>query len=362
MRRRRLIHTSLTVLCVATMIAESGAIVGGTRADWLLVAGVEAWKAGRVSAADRAFRRAALMSPRDAYLSHCAGMARVYGSPLRTYSARLFARGISQSVRCKVGCGEEEFDLAVRQEPGFDAAYHNLGWLRMASGDRRGAVEWLERAVEWAPFDPTYRISLGMALYELNLKDRAIGEYARALVERPSLVYSDFWRDLETRDRAASLAAIVRAEGILRTRPNDPIYQSRLAKLLLREGNSEQARVLAESAKQSLPNLGAAWLVLGDIAMSAGEVEKARTYYKRSLFLDKTPEAIVGLAYLAGAKAPAHRRMLASRLAHASSHARRVAATHKPAAVLWNDLVPVDLLDYIAPYNKADARYRHVVR
>lgn len=341
----------LTLLCVAVSAVEVPSVWRRVRADAFIARGVQLLRSGHPRVAASYLRDATALVPEDGYTWFVLGVANAASSPVEI-SAKAFARGAVFYAACESRCGGREFGAAIRNDGALDAAYHNLGWVKLAGGDVNAATDYLHRAVVAAPHDPIYRVSLGLVLESGGRDGEALDQYGHAIAVRPDLVYSEFFLDLEVRDAPLADSSRKRAETILRVNPDDPIHQIRLAKLLLFDGRRDEAYELASSAVASLPNVGAAWLALGDAELYSGRVQTALSFYRRALVLDKSPETIQSLEYASGRKSPPLWLRISETVVLTSPHSRRVAATLRPARVLSADIVPFDLLRYAAPSEK----------
>jgi tetratricopeptide (TPR) repeat protein len=90
----------------------------------------------------------------------------------------------------------------LRLEPSFGTNWANLGVLLWESGDQAQAIEALERAVELAPREASFHLTLGRMYEARERLDQASASYARALDLRPYWSESYFFRRTVLREDA----------------------------------------------------------------------------------------------------------------------------------------------------------------
>lgn len=346
-------RTGLIVATLIVALLETRAIIRRDDSQELLARGLEHSRSGRLREAERDLQVAVSLSPTDPYSRFCLAMVWAQQSPIASVSVRDFANGATIQVRHGRGRVAAALESVLLLAPTEDAALHNLGWLRVMGGDISAGRRSFERAIEAAPSDPLYRVSLGLLLERAGAFSEAQVQYAQAISTKPDLIYSAFFGDLLTRSSRLAHAAITDAEKILAADPTDPIHSVRMAKLLLFRGRIDESAALARLGVSTLPNLGAAWLVSGDTQLYAGRHETARRYYARALFLDPGAEVAQSLTYTLDRPPRAGFWRSMKEQARVSPHAGRVRLHYRPSAVLENDLLPLDLTEYTAPLEKA---------
>lgn len=130
--------------------------------------------------------------------------------------------------------------------------YSNRGAELLLEGDREGALEWLEIAVQIDPALPEASTNLGVVYRRLGRLEDAEAAYRHALEVDPE--YTSAYRNLSA--------------------------------LLLRiEGRKEEGRQILELTDQKQSRNPFNYLALGDLAVSQGHLADAERYYRRSLKL-----------------------------------------------------------------------------
>jgi Flp pilus assembly protein TadD len=76
-------------------------------------------------------------------------------------------------------------ERAVEQLPNDGSVLDSLGWVTLKQGDVKGAVRWLERAVELSSEDSTVNGHLGDAYWAAGRKREAQFQWRRALNLNP---------------------------------------------------------------------------------------------------------------------------------------------------------------------------------
>jgi tetratricopeptide (TPR) repeat protein len=106
---------------------------------------------------------------------------------------------VQDSGEAKLATEAYERGLAI--EPNYATNWANLGVLYWALGDRSGAIEDLTLAVELAPREASFRLTLGRMHEADNQLEQAKADYLEALSQRPHWAYSEFFRKTEFRER-----------------------------------------------------------------------------------------------------------------------------------------------------------------
>lgn len=124
---------------------------------------------------------------------------------------------------------EREFLRAVRSDRRLYPAWYNLGLVRQARGDMRGATSAFRRTVDLRPGHPAAHFQLGLIYEDQGRTEAAIDHYARSLAINPAmldvrvnprvtdagLIDRALLRNYETERRAASSVFQALPEGYL---------------------------------------------------------------------------------------------------------------------------------------------------
>ena len=163
----------------------------------------------------------------------------------------------------------EQLKLDLELHPAAANSWHLLALCRAATGDRKGALEAYDRALEWTPNAPAVLNDKATLLTQMGRRDQAVVLYRRALA-------SD---------------------------PNNPVFMNNLAWALAQQKRDlGEALALAQKAAALAPDNPAVWDTLGQVQQARGDYAGAVVSFHRAARLD--PQA-------AGVK----KRMLGSLLA-----------------------------------------------
>lgn len=83
---------------------------------------------------------------------------------------------------------EVEFERAVADDPKFYPAWYNLGLVRAALHDERGANAAMERTVALKPGHPQALFQLGLTAEKQGHMEKAVHYYAKAFMHNPRLM------------------------------------------------------------------------------------------------------------------------------------------------------------------------------
>jgi tetratricopeptide (TPR) repeat protein len=133
--------------------------------------------------AQAAFNRVVVLQKLGRHAEACEALGGMEGS-----AAVLNARGLSLKELGRATEAEAAFQEALRLEPGYFRAAHNLGNLRCALGHAAEAVPCYEVAIRQAPRHPELRLALASALYDTGDHDGADREFRTAIALKP-----DYW-------------------------------------------------------------------------------------------------------------------------------------------------------------------------
>lgn len=246
------------------------------------------------------------------------------------------------------------------QVDGFDGIFWlNRGWLALAMGDADRALKYSSIALQRTTNDSSFYVARGLFLENSGENAEAEDAYAAALLLNPRIVDSRFFSDLRERLPSNTNAILEKAIATLTValeRTGSPITSAKLGKLLLYQGNLSAAYSRLESALERLPNLEGAWLNLGDIHTAKRQLAKAIDCYRKAAYLlpnDPLPYFKLGMALLAeGRSDEAMTSFLYSADNYdnrATEHSDRVWLMYHTSIRIRNDLLPLTLLDYLAP-------------
>jgi tetratricopeptide (TPR) repeat protein len=104
---------------------------------------------------------------------------------LRTEAKVYYNRGTALADHGELRRAAEEFRAALRIDPRFADAGHNLGVVLLRTGDPEGAVAILEQVVLVRPYDPAQEFALGKAYLDAGRTAEAVQEFGRVLALDP---------------------------------------------------------------------------------------------------------------------------------------------------------------------------------
>ena len=171
-----------------------------------------------------------------------------------------------------------------------DKAEHSLSW-----GNVAGAAQMYRRALEYQPKDSQILAALGGCYLRLGDDDAARSSMEEAFVSGPANlnVYDEVIHaclDVGETDRA--WAVLERAEAAVDTIPYEFYLQQ--ASYCIRDYPSELVRPWLERAVERAPADAPVFLMIGEMAMTAGVSSTAEEYLKRAIAANQGP----GQAYL----------------------------------------------------------------
>jgi tetratricopeptide (TPR) repeat protein len=146
-----------------------------------------------------------------------------------------------------------ELRLDLDLHPAAAGSWHLLALCLSATGDKQGAVQAFERALEWTPRDPTLLNDKATTLQAMGRGDEALKLYRQAL------------------DRE----------------PDNPVFMNNLAWALVQEDRDlAEAEKLAARAARQAADQASIWDTLGQVQQARGRHPQAVISFYRALRLD----------------------------------------------------------------------------
>jgi predicted O-linked N-acetylglucosamine transferase (SPINDLY family) len=220
-------------------------------------------RAGRLQAAEQAYRQVLQVDPEQADALHGLGVL--------AYQAGRYDAALAHLGRA----------VAVRPESG---AFHcNFGLASLAVGRIDQAVAALRRAVELLPDAAEPYFNLGNALKEQGNLDDACACYRQALALKPDhyQACNNLGNALRSQGRLdLALDGYLRA---LQLRPDYAEAWTNLGNLLRDQGKPDEAETCCRRAVELKPAFPVAWNNLGNALTSQGRTEEAEASYRRAL-------------------------------------------------------------------------------
>jgi tetratricopeptide (TPR) repeat protein len=265
-----------------------------------------------------------------------------------------------QQNRVQLESALADYATAIEANPNDDVFWHNRAWIRLALGHEPSqAASDMKRAIQIDGSNPVYRISLGL-LYELEAQpNQALEQYGSALASSPSILDSEFARQLKARSPGLWQAALLKAIDTLRSRdPHDVDVntRSRLGRLYIEQGEFESAGRALGSAVSLMPQYSRAWANLARVYMHNNDLDSAEQYLQTAEILDSAdPIVLTLLGEIAKANGDEdgatdlERQAAAAARYPTSEHAQRVKRIYGTDAILRDDILPAGLLNYCNP-------------
>jgi tetratricopeptide (TPR) repeat protein len=144
-----------------------------------------------------------------------------------------------------------------------------MGVARLRSGDNKGALPELERAIALRPDLPTAHSLLGRALMGVGRRDEAVAAFRKELEKDPNDFDSNVYVGMSLKDAGQLDEADEYLKRAARLRPQDPASLYALGALHLAAGRVEEAQAALEAAVAQVPNYRQAHVLL------------ATAYYRR---------------------------------------------------------------------------------
>ena len=169
-----------------------------------------------------------------------------------------FARGLLLSRQGDPSAAIKDFEFAAAREPGNPAVLDRLGEMLLQLDRPTEAVETLRRAAELDPENSTVLFHLGRALTKTGHKEEAAPIFARAREigpARAASAHSAGLLDYLMLSPEEQLARYrIGVERTVQVHPDNLEAQVRYLQLLLDEGKTDQARVVATKIASLKPN------------------------------------------------------------------------------------------------------------
>jgi tetratricopeptide (TPR) repeat protein len=188
-----------------------------------------------------------------------------------------------------------DFETALRLNPNITAAYGALGQIAMIQGDVARAEENFKLAMKSGQERPDVLIGYGNLLAQRGELDTALKFLSRAVELSPTDPAAQ--ASLGRAYAAKGLHAFAQQalENALKLKPDYHVARRVLIELLIRldrlNDADEQLRVLMKDPAQRAPAL----VTMADAFRARGDLQRAATYYRDALQLERDQPRVVGL-------------------------------------------------------------------
>jgi tetratricopeptide (TPR) repeat protein len=262
-----------------------------------LAKAIEHHKAGRSAEAEKQYRVALALAPRNGDALRSLGALYLQaGKPEQALPLLQAALQVEPNnaeilnnlgvALSKAGRREEaaaHFRQALEIKPAYGEALVNLGSALQSKKNFEEAVVCFERALRLRPDDPETLYCLGSALYEQGKPEAALAYYAKATQIRPSDAKTQLnmgvcWQDLNNLQEA-----VLCYEKALRSKPDYVHALVNLSAALWGMERGAEARAKLERALQIEPDNAGAITKLGSLLNDEGKIGEALEHFNRAL-------------------------------------------------------------------------------
>ncbi len=270
----------------------------GGRAEQTLAAAMAHHRAGRLTEAERLYRRVCDTDPKNARAFHLLGV--VAHQLNRSDAASLVGRAVMLDpgfaeahndrgvILAASGLFADAlscFERAVALDPGYDEARNNLGRGLRSLGRLDEAVAQFELVLKRATDSPVAHFNLASVLELAGQKPRSETHYRRAISLRPDFVdaYIHLASLLQDMDRLPE--ALAHAERAVTLRPDSAGARNNLGNILSNLGRRNDAIAQYETALRIDPNSFMAHYNCGVALRGETRIAEARVHFARAFAL-----------------------------------------------------------------------------
>ena len=199
---------------------------------------------------------------------------------------------------------KSEFSAIVVSNPAFHPSYAGLGFVLLAEKRPDSSIDQFTRALERVPIYVPALLGRAEALLIVDRPDEAVVDLSAALSADPSLTalrpriaeleFSSLMAQVAlaraASDDGRSVEAKAAYERIIEVSPESSFLYIELAQV---ERRLDDLSAALESLKQAVsldPNAPEAWLSMGEIYLSKGNLDRAEQALFRADTIDPTPE------------------------------------------------------------------------
>ncbi len=212
--------------------------------------------------------------------------------------------GIQHHRSGKLGEAEQCYRRVLAVQPESSEAWYLLGVVAEQAGRPDTSLELLDQAIHFAPQDPRFHYSRGIALQKLDRPADAAAAYRLSLQQKPGNVAA-------MENLAVALADLGDEDGetvcreVLSLAPDSPIAHRNLGTLLMNQGRRDAAlehfdRLLAQNPADASARAKRAQILLALGRFEAGYVDHAWRHHSPD-FSSASPPKLLPLPSLADA-------------------------------------------------------------
>ena len=270
----------------------------GGRAEQTLAAAMAHHRAGRLTEAERLYRRVCDTDPKNARAFHLLGV--VAHQLQRSDAASLVGRAVMLDpdfaeahndrgvILAASGLFADAlscFERAVALNPGYDEARNNLGRGLRSLGRLGEAVAQFELVLKRAPDSPVAHFNLASVLELAGQKPRAETHYRHAISLRPDFVDAHIHLACLLQDMDRLPEALAHAERAVTLRPDSAGARNNLGNILRNLGRRYEAIAQYEAALRIDPNSFMAHYNCGVALRGETRIAEARAHFARAFAL-----------------------------------------------------------------------------
>jgi tetratricopeptide (TPR) repeat protein len=202
-----------------------------------------------------------------------------------------------------------EFTNAIKIDPGFAEAHHQLAQTYLKVQEQGRAYQELNRTLELQPENYSARSEMAellIAHHDLQLAQTQVDWLLQYRPDDPKAHLTSAYLLAAGGDVSAAIAEMQKA---ITLAPSDADLHVQLALLLLKKGEPDEAEANLRKAVELNPKAVGAWLMMGTFHQARGSYGQAEQEFRQAIAVDpKNPEpraALVRLFLVEGKKAEA---------------------------------------------------------
>ncbi len=195
----------------------------------------------------------------------------------------ILIRATEHHVAGRLDQAESDYRSIIVHSPGNAHAWHGLGVLATQRGQSREAVPLLQRAVELAPFEFSFRHNLGKTLFSISEHELARHQLEFVVRAQPNI--ADAWNDLGNSYRALKLydQALGAYQTAVGLQSDFALAYFNLGVCYRDLNHSTQAIELFQNAIRLSPGFSQAYLDLGCVYSDQGDTTLAVEAFQSAL-------------------------------------------------------------------------------
>lgn len=171
---------------------------------------------------------------------------------------------------------------------GLGTAYNNRGYYLAQTGDLKGALDDLNRAIKIWPRDAMFFLTRGYVLGQLGDLDRAFADTNQAIKLNPKLTMAYVNRSMGWSLKGEPAKALADAERALRLEPKNSLALFNKGLSLYQLSRYKEAITTYNAVLKHDPKMAIAYASRGHARFELGDYEKAAADFEKQIALDPT--------------------------------------------------------------------------